>query len=212
MAGRIVLDEFNPAIDSDGKIDAGCTLTFYENRTTTPQSVYSDSSLNTPLPNPLPPNAAGRFPSTAGNGSIWAPDNATYTIKCEWTNGDIATRDDVRASLLNGYDLAVFILGIPTDGMTFPIFMVTRPLQLPSGLIETQVAVKGAAPTATATFTLYKNGLEIGSVSFATDKTPSFAFDDDIGFAPGDAFSMTAPSPADATMSNISFTFAFVVI
>jgi hypothetical protein len=212
MAGRIVLDEFNPAIDSDGEIDAGCTITFYQNRTTTLQTVYSDSGLTVPLDNPLSCNAAGRFPETAGNGSIWCPDNATYTLKVEWSNGDIATRDDVRGTLINGYDVPVYISGAPGDGETFPIFMVTRPLLLPSDLEESQFAIKGVAPTATAVFTLFKNGVEIGSISFATDKTPSVSFDDDVVFAPGDAFSMDAPDPADATMTNIAFTFVMVVI
>lgn len=212
MAGRIVLDEFNPAIDSDGEIDAGCTLTFYENRTTTPQSVYSDSTLNTPLPNPLSPNAAGRFPSTAGNGSIWAPDDSTYSIKCEWTNGDIATRDDVRGTFGSGLYVGLYKEGLPGNAEIYPVFMVPIPLLLPANLTTSRFAIRGAAPTATAIVTLFKNATQIGTVSFATDKTPSIAFDDDVVFAPGDAFYPQFPDTADATMSNIAMTFAFVVI
>lgn len=77
MAGRIILGIANPALDANGKVDAGATLTFYQNLTTTPQSIYADFGLSTPLTNPLACDAAGRFPE------IWAPTGNVYSVK--WT-------------------------------------------------------------------------------------------------------------------------------
>lgn len=75
--GRIVLGIANPALDTNGNVDSLATLTFYLNNTTTPQAVYTDSTLGVALSNPLSPDAAGRFPA------IWAPDLTFYTVK--WT-------------------------------------------------------------------------------------------------------------------------------
>lgn len=89
MAGRILLDACNPALDSNGAPDADATLTFYENGTTTLQSIYDGADLLTPLSNPLSPNAAGQFPQ------IWGADLSTYSVK--WTAGDgtEVTFDDI---------------------------------------------------------------------------------------------------------------------
>ncbi len=79
MAGRILLDACNPALDSNGDPDADATLTFYANGTTTPQAIYTSSTLGTPLANPLSPNAAGQFPA------IWGGNLSVYSVK--WTSG-----------------------------------------------------------------------------------------------------------------------------
>lgn len=89
MAGRIILDACNPALDASGQIDDLATLTFYENGTTTLQSIYDASDLLTPLPNPLSPNAAGQFPV------IWGDNGDVYSVKWEMGDGTIVTFDDI---------------------------------------------------------------------------------------------------------------------
>jgi hypothetical protein len=211
MAGRIVLDGFNPAIDSDGNLDAGATLTFYENGTTVLQAIYSDSSLQTPLANPMSPDAAGRFP-VGGSSQVWAPDDYVYSIKMEFTNGDILTRDDVAGAFSLTHEVPIFWQGAIADGETYPVYLPIKNLRLPADLVESRFKVKGAAPTATATFTLQKNGTDIGTVSFATDKTPTVAFAVDIDFSPTDDFSIDGPSPADATLTDVAMNLAFQII
>lgn len=207
MAGRIILDACNPALDLNGLLDTGASLQFYENRTTTPQAIYDSIDLNAELPNPLTPDAEGRFPPT-----IWGPDGAVYTVEWTPTGESPITFNDITVSPSNGYDLPVFLAGAIADGETFPIFMVTRNLRLSVGLLESQFAVKGVLPTATATFTLQKNGSTIGSVSFDTNGDPTVTFISSVDFVPGDAFSMDAPTPDDATMTDVAMTFVFQVI
>ncbi len=77
MAARIVLPPVNPSLNANGRPLAGSTLHFYENGTTTLQSIYDAMDLTTPLANPLTCDAAGRFPQ------IWCPDAASYSVK--WT-------------------------------------------------------------------------------------------------------------------------------
>lgn len=91
MAGRIILGIANPALDANGAVDSGATLTFYENGTTTLQSVYSDSSLATALENPLSPDASGRFPQ------IWASSNAVYSVKWSPSGASAITYDGITA-------------------------------------------------------------------------------------------------------------------
>ncbi len=47
--------------DTNGAPLACCTLTFYENGTTTPKAVYSDINLQNPITDPVVSNAAGYF-------------------------------------------------------------------------------------------------------------------------------------------------------
>lgn len=89
MAGRIVLGIFNPALDTNGNVDSGLTLTFYQNNTTTPQAVYTDSTLGVALANPLSPDAAGRFPA------IWAPDLTFYSVKVTPSGASPITYNDI---------------------------------------------------------------------------------------------------------------------
>lgn len=92
MAGRIILGIANPALDSNGQVDATATLTFYENGTTVLQSIYSDFALLTPLPNPLSCDAAGRFPI------IWSPVGNLYSVKWTPTGAAPITYDDIEPS------------------------------------------------------------------------------------------------------------------
>lgn len=211
MAGRIVLDGFNPAIDSNGDIDAGATLTFWENGTTVLQAIYSDSSLQTPLANPMSPDAAGRFP-VGGSSQVWAPDDYVYSIQMEFTNGDILTRDDVAGAFSLTHEVPIFWQGAIADGETYPVYLPIKNLRLPIDLAESRFEVAGALPTAVATFTLMKNGSTIGTVAFATDGTPSVAFAVDVDFSNSDSFSINGPSPDDATLTDVAMNFAFQII
>lgn len=89
MAGRILLDIANPSLDANGKVDAGATLTFYENGTTTLQSVYTDATLATPLANPLPCDAAGRFVP------VWAANGLAYSVAWSPTGAAQITFDNI---------------------------------------------------------------------------------------------------------------------
>jgi hypothetical protein len=58
--------------DGNGHAQGGALLGFYQTGTTTPQTVYADSGLTTPLSNPVVADANGLFPA------IYMPANTLY--------------------------------------------------------------------------------------------------------------------------------------
>lgn len=111
-------------------------------------------------------------------------------------------------SLVAFTDLPWYIGGKPGDGETFPIYLPVRTLVLPAGLVGSRFRVDPAKlPTASATFTLYKNAGSIGTITFSTLGVVTIVFTLDVTLTTGDTFSMVAPSPQDATMEAVSFTF-----
>jgi hypothetical protein len=90
MAGRIILGIANPALNANGVVDTGATETFYQNLTTTLQTIYADHALLTPLPNPLPCDAAGRFPM------VWAADLTLFSVKWTPTGASPITYDYIQ--------------------------------------------------------------------------------------------------------------------
>jgi len=87
MAAETFLLPFRPALDANGIVVAGAKLYFYATGTTTPQAVYSDSGLTTPLTNPVEANAAGVWPT------IYLNDALTYRVVLKTSGG--STLDDV---------------------------------------------------------------------------------------------------------------------
>lgn len=65
---------FRPALDANGIVVPGASLTFYLSGTNTLQAVYADAGLTTPLANPLTANAAGKWPA------IYIDRSLTYRV------------------------------------------------------------------------------------------------------------------------------------
>lgn len=82
MAGRLI-GAWNPALDSNAAPLSGAQLSTYVAGTTTPKATYTDSSLGTPLANPVVADSAGRFVE------IWAPDGGTYDLVWKTAGGVI---------------------------------------------------------------------------------------------------------------------------
>lgn len=61
-AGIIVVPSLFPARDRNGRLVAGALMEVRTNRTTRKASIYADSDLTTPLPNPVTANGSGVFP------------------------------------------------------------------------------------------------------------------------------------------------------
>jgi len=63
------------------------------------------------------------------------------------------------------------------------------------------------AATASATFTMLKNGISFGTINFAAAaNTATFTVAADTTFDVGDRLTITAPSPADATLADVFMT------
>lgn len=86
MAAQLFYLPFRPAIDANGLTVSGAQLFFYLTGTTTPQTVYADAALTTPLTNPVTANAAGVWPS------IYLDDTIVYRVVLK--DGNNVTLDD----------------------------------------------------------------------------------------------------------------------
>lgn len=86
MASQAFFLPFRPAIDANGLTISGAELYFYATGTTTPQAVYSDEGLTTPLTNPVVANAAGRWPV------IYLDESLAYRVVLKDADG--VTLDD----------------------------------------------------------------------------------------------------------------------
>lgn len=73
-AGRMVIAGWMPALDANGLPIPNAQMYFYENNTTTLATVYANSSLTTPLANPVLANSSGQFPE------IWADDANLFSV------------------------------------------------------------------------------------------------------------------------------------
>lgn len=86
-----LLPVFEQYSDANGDPLSGGSVTFYENNTTTLQTVYSDPALATPWANPITLDPDGRIP-----GIVYAPDSTRYTIVLkDSTPATIESRNDV---------------------------------------------------------------------------------------------------------------------
>lgn len=110
-AGRIVLSSNMPARDRNDRLVSGALLYVYVNGTTTKASIYSDSTLTTPLSNPVVANSSGAFVS------IWAEAGTAanptlYTISLTGPNGESlgnpSVWDDFSPSLDWASDVSAF--------------------------------------------------------------------------------------------------------
>lgn len=105
------------------------------------------------------------------------------------------------------YDLGFQFMGLPLDGETQE-FLAVRAFTLPAAG-GGSLAKANAPATADATFSIKKNGTEVGIITFASSSsTGTFTVAADVAFAISDILSVVGPSPADTTLSDIVTTFA----
>jgi hypothetical protein len=98
--------------------------------------------------------------------------------------------------------------GSPGAGQAVERYIFATPVTFPSGL-GGSYGTAGTAATATATFTIARNGTGAGTMVFAAGATSaSFAMGAATLFAAGDVLTISAPTPADATLANLAWTLA----
>ncbi len=104
------------------------------------------------------------------------------------------------------YDIGVFFDGVPGDGEDILKFVCVRDFFLLQNLPNSR-AVAGVAATAITTFDLQRNGASIGSIQWAAAATTAtFTLAANENFSAGDVLSIVGPTPADATLEDISIT------
>lgn len=106
------------------------------------------------------------------------------------------------------YDLAVQDSGRPSTGETLLSFLFTRAVTFPAGLTLSR-AKSVVAATASSVFSIQKNGVQFGTMTFAISATTAtFAAASQTDFAAGDTITVVAPNPRDNTLSGVYGTLA----
>jgi len=132
------------------------------------------------------------------------------------TTGGTAARAPAASALLKadgtdchtvggGFEVAFFAPGAPLASQLLGGLVFSRRVVFPAAFNGSRGAA-GTAATASASFTINRNGSSIGSIVFAASATvASFAAAGETTCNPGDILSLTAPSPADAALANLYF-------
>lgn len=96
-AGRLIWPLIEPVLDVNGRVVSGAVLSVFQNRTTTPVTLYADEAMTTPVANPqtglYASNAAGRF--FAQTHVFWAPSSVLYTLRVDRPDGSFDVVDDI---------------------------------------------------------------------------------------------------------------------
>ncbi len=203
----------NQFIDINGNPLVGGTVTFYEPGTLVLKDTWQDSGQHILNTNPIILDSRGqaiiygygiyrqRVKDSLGN-LIWDQETASPYSPANPPPGG--------ASI---YDLYVFMEDLPTDGELYPICNIPRRLSLPIALAGSIITIyPGSVPTAPITITLYQNGVSIGTIDIDVSGNVVVTFPGEITFEIEDQFSITWPTPQDATAGNIAMTFVFTVV
>ena len=121
------------------------------------------------------------------------------------------TGDTGPAGTGDRFDLALYVNGKPRPGETVlrHVFSGTG-ITFPAGAASSAASADVAA-TAETIFTIARNGVSVGSISFAAASSEGvFTWAADTACVQDDVLTIIAPNPRDATLSNISITIAGV--
>lgn len=124
-----------------------------------------------------------------------------------WDNGGTTWKPGVPGVGL-AYDISTFVPDAPTSSMVCVRLIIVRAFSLPASLTGSRADAATAA-TGSTTFDLQKNGVSFGTVAWSAAGTSgTFTSVSGATFAVGDVLRVVAPATPDATLANISITFA----
>lgn len=104
------------------------------------------------------------------------------------------------------YDIGGFSPDRPGSGENILSWLFNRPVTFAAGLADSR-AKCGTASTATAVFSIQKNGVEFGTIAIAASGTTgTFASASGASFTAGDILDVVGPSPRDATLADMHVT------
>lgn len=93
MSGLIIVPNYMPALDTNGRPIPGALMWFYLNNTTTLTTVYADAELSVPLSNPVVADSSGVFPL------IFAASDMLFTVAVTTSDGSpLVTYDNIQSS------------------------------------------------------------------------------------------------------------------
>ena len=190
--------------DEYGEVLAGGKVFTYEAGTTTPLATYQDLAGATPNTNPVILNAAGRA-------TIRLTDGVSYKyIVRDSDDNLIATQDnltvgDSASSADNSLLISMTYCGSPGAQAFMGGAEITVSCTLPIDLDGSSASVQ-TNPGANYAVSVKKNGVECGTITFATTGVPTFATTGgaSVSLAFGDTASFHAPDSGTAADFSIT--------
>ncbi|MBB2915850.1 hypothetical protein [Cupriavidus alkaliphilus] len=105
------------------------------------------------------------------------------------------------------YDVGGYVAGLSQNGEIVWSFYSPRPWTLPSG--ASGGGKSRVAATGSTAYTIKKEGVSIGTLTWAAGATvATLSITSSTSFTTADLLTLETPATADATLSDLSFTFA----
>ena len=141
------------------------------------------------------------FPSSPDQGELFykTDNNKPYIyVDTSW----------IEMSTGSPYDIGITATGNVALGSTIVFFVTARSFTIPQNFIGSQAVI--GTNNGDATFTIYKNGTSIGTVSFTNSSTVgSFTSATSVNFVAGDTLSVDSPS--ENSPSNLAITIKSII-
>lgn len=136
-------------------------------------------------------------------GAVWQKASGAWTVTGTSIKG---TKGDDGLPGTTAAIVSFFGSSKPGASAVMGRFVATEAVTFPASLTGSQ-GYADTAPTASAAFTVRKNGTNVGTITFAAaTKTATFTAASAITLAAGDRLDVIAPASADATMADVSIT------
>jgi len=130
-----------------------------------------------------------------------------------WADGQIAQYSSSLGKLIRVVDRPIFpvsgVGGKPSAGQLVGIYTAGASFIFPANFASpNSYGTVGTNPTATATYSVYKNGSLIGTIAVSTSGVFTFATSGGVSvtFNAGDRLTIVAPGSQDATMQDVGIT------
>ena len=107
----------------------------------------------------------------------------------------------------NPYDVGASYPGVPTSGATLLRYPFPRAVTFPAAFAASR-CICGTPATAKATFSIKKNGVQVGTMVFPTGSPNNvgyFTMAGDTTFNAGDVMTVVAPVAPDVSLADIGF-------
>ena len=105
------------------------------------------------------------------------------------------------------YDVGGTIVGIPSSDMVMLRYPMPRAVSFPKNLVGS-LAVSGVAASASAAFSIRKNGVQFATMTFGAGLTTAVFVGTATSFAARDVLTIMAPNTPDTTLADLGFSLA----
>lgn len=149
---------------------------------------------------------------TVGNVTVKASTGTGTTVVL--TPGQMAIifqnyQDMVAVTVINSYDTAFYVAGLPGNNVAIGTFVATRAFKLADDFAGSRGHCAVNPTTTAAAFDVRKNGSSIGSVSISTVGAFTFTTTGATveSFVAGDRLTVVGPTPQNTTLADVAISF-----